>query len=154
MKKWERIVDRLITDVIGDGDVSHLTGAGKRLPSKDETHTPNEWRAAFKMMDDHNVMPAWIATGARLDQVEAALRKQINSRAQQHRRRLALAETTSQATAAVESDWFRYRGRFLERVESYNREALVYNLTLPRGIPHRQILQGEALIEQALRRDS
>lgn len=153
MKRWERIVDRLITDAIGDGNVSQLSGAGKRLPSKDETHTPSEWRAAFKMMDNHNVMPAWISTGARLDQMEAALRKQINSRAQQYRRKLARAETSSQATAAVESDWIRYRGRFLERVESYNREALVYNLTLPRGIPHRQILQGEALIEQALRRD-
>ena len=154
MKKWERAVDRLINEAIGDGDVSHLTGAGKRLPTKDESHTPSEWRAAFKMMDDHNVMPEWIAAGARLDQAEAALRKQLNSRAQQHRRKLARAESTSQATAAVESDWIRYRGRFLERVERYNREALVYNLTLPRGIPHRQILQGEALIEQALRRDS
>ena len=154
MKKWERIVDRLITDAIGDGDVSQLSGAGKRLPTKDEGHTPREWRAAFKMMDDHNVMPEWIAAGARLDQAEAALRMQINSRAQQHRRKVARAETTSQGATAVESDWIRYRGRFLERVESYNREALVYNLSLPRGIPHRQILRGEALIEQALQRDS
>ena len=106
------------------------------------------------MMDDHNVMPEWIAAGARLDQAEAALRMQINSRAQQHRRKVARAETTSQGATAVESDWIRYRGRFLERVESYNREALVYNLSLPRGIPHRQILRGEALIEQALQRDS
>ncbi|MCY4063712.1 MAG: DUF1992 domain-containing protein [Chloroflexi bacterium] len=154
MKKWERIVDRLISDAIGDGDVSHLSGAGKRLPTKDESHTPSEWRAAFKIMDDHDVMPEWVATGARLDKTDAALRKQIKTRAQQHRRQLARARATSQDSVAVESDWIRYRARFLERVERYNREALVYNLTLPRGIPHRRILRGEALIEQALQRDS
>ena len=154
MKKRERIVDRLITDAIGDGDVSHLTGAGKRLPAKYESHTPSEWRAAFKMMDDHNVMPAWISTGTRLDEVEAALRKQINSGAQDYRWKLARAEATTQRATAVESDWNRFRGRFLERVKRYNRDALVHNLTLPKGIPHRQMLQGEVLIEQALRRDS
>lgn len=153
MKKWERIVDRLINEAIGDGDVSQLTGAGKRLPTKDESHTPSDWRAAFKMMDDHNVMPEWIATGARLEKMEAALRTEINRRARQHRRKLARADATSQGAAAVESDWIRYQGQFLARIERYNREALLHNLTLPRGISHRRILQGEALIEQALRRD-
>ncbi len=153
MKKWERIVDRLINEAIGDGDVSHLSGAGKKLPTRDESHTPSEWRAAFKMMDDHNVMPEWIATAGRLEQMEAALRKQLETRAQQHRQKLAGAEATSQSAAGVESDWIRYRGEFLARVERYNREALLHNLTLPKGIPHRQILGGEALIEQALRRD-
>ena len=154
MKKWDRIVDRLINDAIGDGDVSHLSGAGKRLRRTDETHTPSEWRAAYKMMEDHNVMPEWIATGARLEQMEAALRKQINARALDYRRKLARAEATSQGADPIESDWIRYRGRFLERVERYNREALVHNLTLPSGIPHRPILQAEALIEGALRRDA
>ena len=153
MKKWERIVDRLINDAIGDGDVSHLSGAGKRLPTRDDSHTPSEWRAAFKMMDDHNVMPAWIATGTRLQQMEAALRKEIKTRAQQRRQKLTQAAAESQIAASVESDWTRYQRRFLARVERYNREALHYNLTLPKGIPHRQILRGEALIERALRRD-
>lgn len=154
MNKWERIADQLINEAIGDGNVSHLPGAGKRLPSIDERHTPSEWRAAFKMMEDHNVMPEWIAAGKRLEQLETALRTQINSRAQQHRQKLARAEATSHGAAAGDSDWIRYRARFLERVERYNREALVHNLTLPSGIPHRPILRGEALIEQALRRDS
>ncbi len=154
MKKWERIADQLINEAIGDGDVSHLPGAGKRLPTKDESLTPSEWRAAFKMMEDHNVMPEWIANGARLEKMEAELREQINSRANEHRRKLARAKASIQDAAGAESDWNRYQARFLERVERYNREALVHNLTLPSGIPHRHILIGEALIEGALRRDA
>ena len=156
MNKWERIVDRLITDAIGDGDVSHLSGAGKKLPKKDERHTPSEWRAAFKIMDDHDVMPEWIARGKQLEQLEAALCEQIERRAQRYLRDRLLAriDASSEAAARVESDWNRYRGRYLERVERFNRDVLVYNLTLPSGIPHRPILRGEALIEQALRRDA
>ena len=151
MKKWGRIVDRLITESIRDGDVSHLPGAGKKLSLKDDSATPNELRATFKIMKDHNVTPEWIAAGKRLEQMESTLRNQIETRARQHHMRRARAEATD--TARIESDWNRYREQFLERVERYNREVLVYNLTLPSGIPHRQILRGEPLIEQARQRE-
>ena len=153
MKKWERIVDRLITESIGDGDVSHLPGAGKKLSLKDDSSTPEELRAAFKIMEDHNVAPAWIAAGVRLEQMETTLRSQIEMRTRQHLRdlRKARAEGTSRHATNAEAKWNHYREQFLERVERYNREVLVYNLTLPSGIPHRQTLRGEPLIEQALR---
>ena len=153
MKKWERIVDRLVSDIIGDGDVSHLPYAGKKLPLKDDSSTPAELRAAFKIMEDHNVTPEWIEAGARLEQMESALRGQVEMRARQYQRRWARAEGTIADAARIESEWSRYREQFLERVERYNREVLIYNLTLPRGIPHRQILRGEPLLEQALRRE-
>ena len=81
MKKWERIVDRQVADAIGDGDVSHLSGAGKKLALPDDSRTPDELRAAFKIMRDHNVMPEWLATGARLEQAEGKLRSQIQTAA-------------------------------------------------------------------------
>ena len=153
MKKWERLVDRLITDSIGDGDVSHLPGAGKSLPLERNSNAPDDLRAAFKIMEDHNVMPEWIETGVRLEQLEAALRRQIEARTQQYLResQRARQDPDSRRVAQLESSWHRYRARYLERVERYNREALSYNLTLPKGIPHRQALRGEHLIEQALR---
>jgi len=153
MNKWERLVDRLITDSIGDGDVSHLPGAGKSLPLKYDSNTPDDLRAAFKIMEDHNVMPEWIETGRRLEQLEASLRRQIEARTQQYLResQRARQDPGSPLVAQLESSWHRYQERYLERVKRYNREALTYNLTLPKGIPHRQALRGERLIEQALR---
>ena len=153
MKKWERLVDRLITDSIGDGDVSHLPGAGESLPLKHNCNTPDDLRAAFKIMEDHNVTPEWIEAGLRLEQLEAALRRQLEARTQQHLREMQRArqDPASPRAAQLEASWRRYRARFLERVERYNREALNYNLTLPRGIRQRQALRGERLIEQALR---
>ena len=152
MKKWRRIVDRLITESIGDGDVSHLPGAGKKLSLTDEGAAPEDMRVAFKIMKDHNVTPDWIEAGARLQRTEAALRSEITSRAQRglSAMRATQAEASSTGAARRESNWRRYQERFLERVDRYNREALAHNLTLPSGIPHRPILRAEALIERAL----
>ena len=153
MKNWQRVVDRLITDSIGDGDVSHLPGAGKKLALSNDSNTPEELRAAFKIMDDHNVTPQWIEAGLRLEQLEAALRHEIETRAAQHLRDRRRAGAQPPRAATVHTNWNRFSARFLERVERYNREVLLYNLTLPSGIPHRRTMRGALLIKQALRRD-
>lgn len=155
MKKWEGIVDRLVTDAIGDGDVSHLSGAGKKLSLKTDSHTPAECRAAFKIMEDHNVMPDWIATGERLEQAAVALQERIRRAARHYQRELRQARTQPKSVMReiVESNWNRDAKDCLKAVQRYNRDALVYNLTLPSGIPHRRLLQGETLIEQALGND-
>ena len=81
MKKWQDIVDQLVKDVVGDGDISHLPGAGRPLQLQDESHTPTELRAAHKIMNDNNVLPDWVAAGRALDQLEEKLRLQIRMRA-------------------------------------------------------------------------
>ncbi len=152
MDKWKRIVDSQIADMIGDGDVSHLPGAGRKLELKDGGSTPNEWRAAFKIMEDHNVMPEWIETGAKLETTATALRRLISERAQRYLRGLRKAEAASKPALAAEfeSQWNRFAEDYREQVERYNREALDYNLTLPAGLPHKAILRPTALIERAL----
>ena len=155
MTKWERIVDRLIAESIGDGDVSHLPAAGKRLPLNDESNTPADMRAAFKIMEDHNVAPDWIEAGKRLEQAEAKLRRQLRERARRHLRDLdrARSDAHSKRRERVQSTWLQYRARFLERVERYNREALTHNLALPKGIAHRRTMRGEQLIERTLQEE-
>ena len=155
MKKWERIVDRLAADAIGDGDVSHLSGAGKKLALPDNSSTPDELRAAFKIMGDHDVMPEWIAAGLRLEQSETKLRSQIQRAARRYQRQIrrARAERKPEMRESVELDWNRKKQKCLDGVRRYNREVLAHNLTLPSGIPHKPLLQGEALIEQALEND-
>lgn len=155
MTKWQRIVDRLIAESIGDGDVSHLPAAGKRLPLNDESNTPDDMRAAFKIMEDHNVTPDWIEAGKALEQAEAKLRRQLGERARRYLRDLdrAHSDAHSKRRERVQSSWLQYRARFLERVERYNREALTHNLALPKGIAHRQTLRGEQLIERTLQEE-
>ncbi len=46
MKKWQDIVNQLVKDVIGDGDISHLPGAGRPLQLQDKSHTNRTTRGS------------------------------------------------------------------------------------------------------------
>lgn len=151
MDRWRRIVDHLLADVIGDGDVSHLPQAGKPLKLEAEAHTPDDLRAAFKIMQDHQVLPDWLTEGKSLEAAEARLRAEIAAQAdlfnhQPHTRVSALSD------ALARKRWSAYLEDFSERVDRHNRKALTYNLKVPRGIPHKKMLNSDSLVESALQK--
>ena len=152
LSKWENIVDRLLRDSIGDGDISRLPGAGKRLKLEDESLTPPDLRAAHKIMQDNAVTPDWIAEGHRLDQLEASLRQQIHKRGTRYKQERTHASASGDSSRSIraEKSWQQYVEDYLERVERYNRDALLYNLKAPQGIKHKQILKGKDLIRRSL----
>ena len=151
MDKWRRIVDRLITDAIGDGDVSHLPNAGKPLKLADDARAPEDQRAAFKIMQDHNVLPDWITEGKLLETAEADLCAELTARAQRFHRESQAARSTDHA-ASIRERWIGFLAEFSERVEQHNRKALTFNLKLPKGIPHKPILNIDALLEKTDKR--
>ena len=151
MKDWDNILARRLKEAIGDGDISRLPGAGKPLNLQDESHTPPDMRSAHKIMQDNGVIPDWIAEGDRLDQLETGLRQQIQERATRYsrERQIAAASGDSSRALRVEKSWQRYVEDYLERVERYNRDVLLHNLKLPRGIKHKLTLNGDELIRHA-----
>ncbi len=149
MSRSRRIIDRAIGELIGDGDVSHLPGAGQPLRLDDNPLTPSDQRAAQKIMRDHNVQPVWIQFGQALTENEERLLEDI---AEQARRNFNArrAARSSEEHENARKNWSRQRQRLLERVEKHNRQALHYNLTLPAGIARKPTLNGDALLERAL----
>ncbi len=150
--RWDRIADQGARQLIGDGDVSHLPGAGKRL-SLDDEHVPRELRTAYKIMADNEVLPDWIAAGKALATQERKLRDRLVARARRHCQNLelALAAGENHRQAKIEAAWRSFAAEFEEEVERYNREALVYNLKLPPSLPKRQHLRADKLLERALK---
>ena len=137
MDRWARIVDQLIGEIIGDGDVSGLPGAGEKLPPLGDNHTPPDQRAAFKIMQDNEVAPEWIALAKSLEQNERQIRAEFESEAKRR----------DGPDSALRS----LRARQLEeRIEQHNRDVLAFNLKAPRGIPHKSMLNSQALFKQAL----
>ena len=144
MDRWARIVDHLLSDVIGDGDISDLPGAGEKLPPLADSHTPPDQRAAFKIMQDNEVAPEWMALAKSLEQSERQIRAEIETEAK--RRDEPDSALRSLKTRQIE-----------EKTEQHNRDVIAFNLKAPRGIPHKPILKSRALFEQALaktRRDA
>ena len=152
LSRWDRIVDQGARQLIGDGDVSHLPGAGKRLPLDDE-HVPREMRAAYKIMADNEVVPDWIAAGKALSTQERKLRKRLNARARRFRQDIESAQSRDEnhRQARIEANWRRFAVEFEQEIERFNREALVYNLKLPPSLPKRQHLRADKLLKRALK---
>ncbi len=156
MKKWEKVVDHLLQEAIGDGDISHLPGAGKPLRLDNDCHTPPELRAAHKILDDHNVIPDWIAQRESLERTEGKLRRQALRNAARYLADRRAAQKTGQAKLELkaEQNWQRFKSGFSEATERYNRALLEHNLTLPQGIARQPLLRGEEMIERALQANS
>ncbi len=152
MRRWERIVDRLVMEAIGDGDVSHLPGAGKPLGLEDDPHTPADMRVAHKIMADNDVIPEWIAAGKALESMEQALRNCALQRAANYSKALSSARQQGSRSNVehIQSQWQQFRQDFAERIRRYNREVLLYNLKLPAGLPRKQVLISDTLLESAL----
>lgn len=150
MERARRIVDLLITDIIGDGDISQLPGAGMPLRLEDDPHTPGDQRLAQKIMRDHAVSPAWISLGNALALNEAGLLEEISERAKGYLAALDKTESGAQRQY-LEQRWTRRTKQFRERIDRHNREVMVYNLKVPAGIPHKPILDCAKLIKDALR---
>lgn len=150
MKRWERIVDQLASEAIGDGDVSHLPGAGAPLNMNDDGHTPDEWRTAFKIMNDHEVLPEWIAAATALDKQEMELRETIVERARLYCSQTGAKGAGARSTTIESAAWQRFTRSIKRRIQRHNEEALLLNLKLPAGLPRRATLDAEGLIQQAM----
>ena len=142
MDRWARMVDHLLVDVIGDGDISDLPGAGKPLSLDEARHTPPDQRMAFKIMRDNEVVPEWIAMGKALEQSEAQIRAEIASRA-------AREGAASGDSKHAGREWSRYVNRLEARIQRHNRAVLLHNLKAPAGIAHKSILLSENLLADA-----
>jgi len=146
MDRWARIVDHLLGEAIGDGDISDLPGAGKPLALNEDSHTPPDQRAAFKIMQDNEVAPGWVTLAKSVEQSEAEIRAEVESRAKD----AALAAGRSASAGQANRKRSRYVNQLEERIERHNRDVILHNLKAPRGIPHRAMLNSDQLFKQAL----
>lgn len=152
MRNWQALIDQMVRESIGDGDISHLPGAGKPLNLDDDPYTPNDKRVAFKIMKEYDAAPDWMMLGKTVEQTEEKLRKQIKIRATryQHQHANALRKGIILEEIKIENSWITYIEEFTDRIDRYNKEVLLYNLNVPKSIPHKQILVSEKLIATAL----
>ncbi len=146
LNRWQSEVDREIEKVMKKAQEEGLPGQGKPLKLDDDAHTPNEKRMAYKIMKDNDVLPEWIMMGKDLDK----LRQKIETQAQRliKDRDLGLAGARDDAVRRnVEAVYQRGVQRLDQQIAYYNDRVLTYNLKVPHGINHRQILRLQAILK-------
>lgn len=146
-------LDQQMAKLIGDGDMSSVSGAGQPLQLHNDSHIPEDQRLANKIMQDHNVLPSWMQMGKDLDDEQGAIRRRLRLAAKDYRGRLADARRTHDLALEenTEKMWRITCQRLREDITLYNKRILTYNISLPPSIPQRIPMQAEKEIMNVLR---
>jgi hypothetical protein len=146
-------LDKQMAKLIGDGDMSATRGAGQPLHLDNDTHVPDDQRLANKIMQDHNVLPAWMQMGKDLDDEQGAIRRRLRQAAKEYRGRLADARRAHDVALEdnTEKMWKFTCRRVSEDITVYNKRLLTYNISLPSNVLQRIPMNVEQEIASALR---
>lgn len=152
MRKWRRLVDEQISEIIGDGNIEHLPGAGRPLDLREDSDIPDDMKLAYKIMNDNDVMPEWIMMGRDLEKEQASIERFMVQAAHDYQQRIAQAYQSGSIILERDAErrWQSAQERIINRISDYNRRVLTYNLMLPRGIAHRIPLDAKREIKQIL----
>lgn len=145
-------LDQQIQALIGDGNVAHLPNAGRKFDwSKENPHTPEELRLAYKIMRDANVVPEWIALGAELEAQHAAIERLARRAQQDYQARRSEADRRGSSLLQREAEARRTAAlqRLNDQITEYNRRLMTFNLTRPAQIPQRVPLTLEGVLQAA-----
>ncbi len=151
LEDWNNRLENLIQEIIGDGDVSHLPGAGRPLKLEPD-RSPDDRRAANKIMRDHNILPEWIALSGEIDQERSRLETQIRRAVRVYRGALAdaLRKADTSAEDRAHQTWAAIREQMEAAVQAHNRKVLVYNLKAPTLVASKIPLDVEKLLMELL----
>ena len=115
---FETLVDRLIEQAYADGAFDHLPGAGKPLRYDDDTLTPEDMRAGFRMLKNAGFAPLWIEARRDIDTERARIASWLRD-ANRRWSRLPPALCA------------RLRTEYREMLTNLQRQIISYNLASP-----------------------
>ncbi|MDX2162668.1 MAG: DUF1992 domain-containing protein [bacterium] len=137
------LIDELIKEAMEQGKFAHLPGEGKPLNLQEEAHIPEHLRMAHKLLKDNDLAPDWIVEGKELREARERLIKRLR---REHRRYIKALDDAQTAPSpeitrrALHMAWDMTKAALRDETEQFNRRALGYNLRIPPGIPHLEMI--------------
>lgn len=154
MEQWQRWLDDKLREVIGDGNVAHLPGAGKPLILEDEDNIPEELRVAYRIMRDNHMVPDWVMLGAELERDRKAIHQKAAAYARSYTERLR--DAWSAGSFVMERDaeerWQAACAKLRDLIDAYNSKLLTYNVQIPPEVVQGVPINADDLLATALAR--
>ncbi len=143
-----------VENLIGDGNVSHLRGAGKRLVLDENPYEPETQRMANRVMKARRRLPTWIQMKQELDETHDGLLSRLSRLVRTYRSQMADAQRANNPALSVEIEaWWKTACQlFRDSAHNYNRRILTYNISVPQGFDQRLLLNADEEINTALQR--
>lgn len=146
------VIDEIIKDAMERGKFDKLPGEGKPLKLEDESHIPQHLRMAHKLLKDNDLAPDWIVEGKELREGRETWIKTIRREKRRYLKALEDAAHTSSPELARQSHhaaWDVRKASLLNEVNRFNKRVTSYNLRVPAGIPHIDVIVVERELAQA-----
>jgi hypothetical protein len=152
LNKWRTLVDEKVGKWIGDGDMSWHPKAGQPLDLDWDEYTPEDMRIAYKIMQENDAVPPWMALGFTLRDKHGKITRKVHQNARDflYRKQEALHSGSILRLQQVEKRWEEAQAKLYEEITRYNAELLDYNLQVPPTIGQMIPLNARDLIQKAL----
>jgi len=145
-ERWQSQIDREIEKFLNEGRSEHLPGAFKPLDLDQNENVPDEWRLAYRIMADNEVLPEWIMMGKDLEKALAKLESDIDRAFREYKTVL----NSKLGRDYADTLWKASRRRLEDAAAVYNNNVLTYNLKVPNGINHRALFNFEQEIAKRM----
>jgi hypothetical protein len=101
-------MDRLIDEAAARGAFDHLEGEGKPLDLRENPYVPAEWRLAFKLLKDNQVVPEFVERRRAIEKIRAEMQREtLEAPMRRLAQRLALEIEALNRCLARENEFMR-----------------------------------------------
>lgn len=121
MGNW---LDEAIQNAMNNGEFDNLPGMGKPLPPERTSFEDPTMKLAYKIMKEHEVVPAWIAERREIVEKLEQARQTLKAAWQWHEQ-----SRITDAHAATRY-WQRAEGNFRSEAQRLNKRIFDFNLSL------------------------
>jgi hypothetical protein len=136
--RWRALAEHQIREAIKAGEFDNLPGMGQSVSVNDNPFVPEDWRLAFKVLENAGVVPDWITLAQEIEADTATWRRMADEHFALLRARLAAVASTPGAirrlreeVANLKAIHRRATERHAIQLQDINRKIRYFNATVP-----------------------
>jgi DnaJ family protein C protein 28 len=138
MDEWNNIVSQRIEEAMRRGEFDNLPGRGKPQRLQREPFVPEDQQMAFKLLQNNDLTPDWIAERKELLRLKQSFGEQVQSIAAEALAQWHAAEDAVRRQAVL-ATWERWLRRWEAEAGEINRR--IQNLNLKQPIAHLEVIK-------------
>lgn len=130
MEEWRDLVSKRIEEAMRRGEFDNLSGRGKPVNVSREPFVPEDQQMAFKLLQNNNLTPDWIAERKEVLKAVEGFRAKVAAVAGQARVQCEAAADDARRHA-VSMTWLRWIAAWEAEIVELNRRINTLNLRQP-----------------------
>jgi DnaJ family protein C protein 28 len=138
MDEWNNLVSQRIEEAMRRGEFDNLSGRGKPIQVQREPFVPEDQQMAFKLLQNNDLTPDWIAERKEMLRLKQQFRDQVQQIAHEALAQWHAADDVVRRQEVL-STWERWLARWENEIREINRR--IQNLNLKQPVAHLEVIK-------------